>query len=124
MVKLLLLIGGVNPNSKDADGETPLLAAAAKGHEAVVKLLVAINGIDLNSKDNDGMTPLSWAVAYKHEAVVKLLVTTDGVDPDYKVDSYAVIWRSSVKIPAPSLTLVVHLFENFMSSVLLQILWE
>lgn len=104
VVKLLLLIGGVNQNSKDDDGETPLLAAAAKGHEAVVKLLVAMNGIDLNSKDNDGMTPLSWAVAYKHEAVVKLLVTTDGVDPDYKVDSYAVIWRSSVKIPAPSFT--------------------
>jgi ankyrin repeat protein len=69
-----LLKNGHHPDSKDTYGRTPLLWAAANGHEAVVKLLVE-KGAELECKDkNYGQTPLSWAAANGHEAVVKLLV--------------------------------------------------
>ena len=87
MVKLLLAKDGVDPDSKDSVGRTPLWWAAENGHEAVVKLLLAKDGVDPDSKDSFGRTPLSWAAANGHEAVVKLLLAKDGVDPDSK-DSF------------------------------------
>jgi ankyrin repeat protein len=39
VVKLLLAQDGVDPDSKDTSGRTPLSWAAENGHEAVVKLL-------------------------------------------------------------------------------------
>jgi ankyrin repeat protein len=39
VVKLLLAQDGVDPDSKDKYGRTPLWWAAGNGHEAVVKLL-------------------------------------------------------------------------------------
>jgi ankyrin repeat protein len=39
MVRLLLTRDGVDPDSKDVYGQTPLSWAATNGHEAVVKLL-------------------------------------------------------------------------------------
>lgn len=38
-MRLLLAKDGVNANSMDNDGQTPLSRAIANGHEAVVKLL-------------------------------------------------------------------------------------
>ena len=74
MVKLLLAKDGVDPDSKDVWGRTPLSCAAERGHEAVVKLLLAEDGVDPDSKDSIwGRTPLSYAAAGGHEAVVKLL---------------------------------------------------
>ena len=57
----------------DDNGQTPLLHAIEKGHQAVVKLLLE-NGAELESKDKNGGTPLSWAAESGHEAVVKLLL--------------------------------------------------
>ena len=37
---MLLAKDGVDPDSKDKDGQTPLLWAAEKRHEVVVKLLL------------------------------------------------------------------------------------
>jgi ankyrin repeat protein len=42
---------GIDLNSKDNDGRTPLSWALRNGYEAVMKLLLAKVGIDLNSKD-------------------------------------------------------------------------
>ena len=39
VVKLLLAREGVDPDSKDGSGQTPLSWAAEKGHEAVVRLV-------------------------------------------------------------------------------------
>ncbi|KAL2004632.1 hypothetical protein VTN00DRAFT_3368, partial [Thermoascus crustaceus] len=69
---------GVDPNSKDNTGRTPLSWAASHGQGAVVQLLLE-KGVDPDSKDEDGRTPLSWAAYYGHEAVVKLLLEK-GVD--------------------------------------------
>ena len=72
-MKLLVVTAGVDADSKDKDGRTPLSWAAAGGHEAVVKLLVATAGVDADSKDESGQTPLSHAAYGGREAVVKLL---------------------------------------------------
>ena len=58
MVKLLLAEDGVDPDSEDNYGQTPLSRAVEKGHKAVVKLLLAEDGVDPDSKDRYGQTSL------------------------------------------------------------------
>ncbi|KAH0538232.1 hypothetical protein FGG08_005151 [Glutinoglossum americanum] len=84
VVKLLLVMDGVNPNPKGTDGRTPLSWAAEKGHETIVKLLLETDKVDVDSKDNSGRTPLSWAAEEGHEAIVKLLLKTGKVNIDSK----------------------------------------
>ncbi|KAJ5346225.1 ankyrin repeat-containing protein [Penicillium brevicompactum] len=60
-------------DSKDSNGETPLLAAAQYGHEAVVKLLLATDDVDAYLKDSNGWTPLLRAAQEGYKAVVELL---------------------------------------------------
>ena len=53
---------------------TPLLAAAEKGHEAVMTRLIAA-GADVNKAwTNDGATPLYMAAWRGHDAVVARLI--------------------------------------------------
>jgi hypothetical protein len=59
--KLLLANNGVDSNSKDDRGWTPLSSAAWGGHEAVVTLLLDTDGVDVDIKDNKGRTPLFLA---------------------------------------------------------------
>jgi ankyrin repeat protein len=66
MVKLLLE-KGVELESKEEHGWTPLSCAAMNGHETVVKLLLK-KGAELESKDERGQTPLSKAAENGHEA--------------------------------------------------------
>jgi hypothetical protein len=72
VVKLLLITGKVDADSKDKDGRSPLSWAPENGHEAVVKLLLNRGKVDVNSKDKDGRSPLSWTAASGHDAVAKL----------------------------------------------------
>jgi ankyrin repeat protein len=84
VVKLLLATNGVELDSKDNTGRTPLAWASDNGHEVVVKLLLAKDGVDPDLENKYGRTPLSWAAANGHEAVVKLLLESHGIDPDPK----------------------------------------
>ncbi|KAJ5519855.1 hypothetical protein N7463_000308 [Penicillium fimorum] len=62
VVNLLLETGHVNADSKiSSHGETPLLAAARHGHEAVVKRLLE------TGRDSRDWTPLSSASSRCHE---------------------------------------------------------
>jgi ankyrin repeat protein len=79
----VLLKGKHDANTKDTYDRTPLLLAAANGHQAAVKLLVD-KGADLESKDEEyGRAPLSWATENGHQAVLRLLVD-EGADLESK----------------------------------------
>jgi ankyrin repeat protein len=73
IVRLLLEREGVDADSKDSDGGTPLSRAAFNGHEAVVRLLLE-KGADITAKDGRGVTALHLAAATGHEAVMRLLL--------------------------------------------------
>ncbi|KAH7215370.1 ankyrin repeat-containing domain protein [Fusarium oxysporum] len=64
---------GINIDSKDSDGRTPLLLDAAHRHKAVVRLLLDRGAHTEVADKIEGRTPLSYAVDNGHEAVVRLL---------------------------------------------------
>ena len=69
-------------NVVDANGDTPLIHAAWKGHSDIVKLLLN-HGADVNHRDNAGQTALHLATGYKHNNIVKLLID-NGADVNAK----------------------------------------
>lgn len=65
-----LLAAGVDPNSKDYDGRTPLHLAAVEGRQPVVSLLLSHNA-STDSVDRFGKTPLDEAE--KHPDIATLI---------------------------------------------------
>ena len=64
-------------------GQTPLVWAAERSHEAVVRMLLERNDTNPNKADTQyGRTPLSWAARSGHEAVVRMLLERSDVDPN------------------------------------------
>jgi ankyrin repeat protein len=96
----LFLTAGMNPNVKDNQGITPLIAAAGAGREETVKLLLE-KGADLNAQNPErvitkgkkrpkkitryGGTPLIHAVRGGHTGTV-LLLLDKGSDPNIMDD--------------------------------------
>src|SRR5688500_2590820 len=69
-----LLAAGTTADARlTHDGETPLMRAAARGHEEVARVLLDA-GADASAQRGDGFTPLILAVFFGHEGVVRLLV--------------------------------------------------
>ena len=67
------LDAGVDANSKTRSANTPLHAAAYRGHTEVVELLVA-HRADVNARDVRGWIPLHAAVDQGHTQVAELLI--------------------------------------------------
>lgn len=75
-----LLAKGANPNLRDNNGNSPLMAAAQIGFpEAITTLAQA--GADVNLANNGGETPLIIAVQRRDLANVRLLLAA-GANPD------------------------------------------
>lgn len=70
LVESYLNSGNFSPNSKDANGYTPVHAAASYGNIDLLKLLISRGG-DINIQDEEGDTPLHHVEAVN---VAKLLV--------------------------------------------------
>ncbi|KAK4104683.1 hypothetical protein N658DRAFT_556519 [Parathielavia hyrcaniae] len=66
---------------------TPLLWAAAAGHEAIVKLLLSTGRVDVDSRGISDFTSLWWAAEIGHEGICKLLLRTGNVDVDSRNDN-------------------------------------
>jgi hypothetical protein len=81
-----ILSTGINPNAKNSDGQTALMAAAAGGHievaNALLELLTAQRGIpygaperlEVNETDSRGETALMKAAEHGHADVVQALL--------------------------------------------------
>ena len=76
------LAAGMDVNTKDGYGATPLLYAAEYGYNDVAELLIT-NGADVNARYNDGLTALHAAVLYGSNEIVKLLID-QGADVNTK----------------------------------------
>lgn len=72
IARLLLEREGVEMDSKDRDGRTPLSWAVEEGYVEVVQMLLE-KGAEVDSKDSKGRTSLSWAAAYGRGEVMQLL---------------------------------------------------
>lgn len=82
-IKLLSTTGDTVYDAKDHDGWTPLLRAAANGHDKFVQQFVNTNAVDVNVQDPVYLqSPLSWATERGHEAVVRRLLAHSDVDSD------------------------------------------
>lgn len=74
-----LLKYGANPNSPDANGETPLHLAAMANHLDTVRLLLQ-HGANPNPRDRFGSTPLMYGALNSPELLEALL--SHGADPN------------------------------------------
>lgn len=70
---LLFLESGVDINTRDEHGWTPLMISTFNGRKEVALLLIR-SGADVNAKDTAGYGPLHWAAFNGFSEVVKLLV--------------------------------------------------
>ncbi|KAF3003576.1 hypothetical protein E8E13_006533 [Curvularia kusanoi] len=64
----------VNPNFRDAEGQTPLLRAAKRGDGCILKLLLDTGKVGVNPQDRWGRTPLALASQDGHITIVQLLI--------------------------------------------------
>ena len=69
IAQLLVDAGEAKIESTDSEGQTPLLLAAMRGHEAVVKLLL-VAGAAADTRNRLGKTPLFLAAARGCDALV------------------------------------------------------
>ena len=70
-------------NARDNASCTPLIWAAARGHEEIVKMLLErgdANPVLADSTCNQ--TPLIWADRERHQGVIKLLLEREAVNPN------------------------------------------
>lgn len=75
----LLLKAGANPNRRDFDRTTPLIAAVRPTQLQLVRMLVDA-GAEINVSNRDGDTPLTNAAAWGADDVVRYLLER-GADP-------------------------------------------
>ena len=86
-MKLLLERVGIDPNSLDENGRTPLSFAAEKENNVAVRPLLERKDLDLDSTDSNDQTPLSFTATEGHEGAVKLLPEQRDVDPNSSVNN-------------------------------------
>lgn len=67
------LAHGVDPDTRDERGMTPLHQAATYDDVAVAEVLIAA-GADLNARDRRGDAPLAWACVFGAAEMVELLL--------------------------------------------------
>ena len=74
-------VSQTNVNSKDEDGQTPLICSCQSADTRIAELLLN-HGADVRIADSHGMTALHWAsFKAKQPQLVELLIRS-GADPD------------------------------------------
>lgn len=75
-----LLDAGARADARGANGITPLVHAASKGHAEVVRMLLQVGRADANVADAEGITPLMHAAHAGHAKAAEILLRTGGAD--------------------------------------------
>src|SRR3954469_22650207 len=75
LVDQLISCGGIDINSINSDGDTPLHIAVSNVDVKMIRTLLASNLVQLNSKDSKGRTPLFLAVSLKQLEVITILLS-------------------------------------------------
>jgi ankyrin repeat protein len=70
---VLFLSSGIDINTRDERGWTPLMISTFNGKEEVASLLIR-SGADVHAKDTAGYGPLHWAAFNGYSNVIKLLL--------------------------------------------------
>ncbi|MDD5181510.1 MAG: ankyrin repeat domain-containing protein [Gallionellaceae bacterium] len=70
---VLFMSCGVDVNTSDERGWTPLMISSFNGNEEVAELLIR-NGADVHTKDNGGYGPMHWAAYNGYYKVIRLLL--------------------------------------------------
>ncbi len=90
-----LIEAGIDPNTTDDFGRTPLMLASRDDHFGIVKYLLKIEGVKPNLQDNDGFTALIFATIEEFENIVKLLLEHNA-DPNLQNnDGFAALIMAS-----------------------------
>lgn len=69
----LFLAAGMRPDAADSAGRTPLINAAAKGHDEISRKLLT-RGADVNARDRAGSTPLMESAQGDHRETTRVLL--------------------------------------------------
>ncbi|RPA99058.1 ankyrin, partial [Choiromyces venosus 120613-1] len=69
-----LLRSGIEADSRDFWGRTPLAIAAREGRTDIVEMLLKVDGVNVNSRCCEGRTPFMFAALTGHADVVRLLL--------------------------------------------------
>lgn len=78
-VRLLVQHPGIQVNSCNEDGETPL--ALARSEETLLELLI-VKGLEINKRNEDGETELMVAAEVGWETAVEVMLRYPGIDPN------------------------------------------
>ena len=81
---------GIDQNTGDRNGNTPLMIAAAKGQERMVEVLLSA-GADANLADRSGFTPLMQAAEKGSAHAVKALLDA-GADLNPKEENWRTVY--------------------------------
>lgn len=72
-----------NPNQKDKNGKTPLMAAIKNGNDWEIRSLLK-SGADVNAKDNEGWSALMYAIRYQNNLEFVNILIQNGADVNSK----------------------------------------
>ena len=81
-MKILLGQQDVDPEGRGDFDDTPLIATASSGHEAIVEILLGLEEVNPDKQGDYCRTPLSSAAENAHEGVVKIILGRVEVDPN------------------------------------------
>lgn len=71
-----LLVDGANINTKDSNGDTPLLLALQKGFSGIAQKLIQKQA-DVNISNQNGDTPLIWAIVHRLPEIARIIILKD-----------------------------------------------
>ncbi|KAF4434806.1 hypothetical protein F53441_13645 [Fusarium austroafricanum] len=75
---------GVDINTRDNHGHTPLHAAGMTGNRAAARALLRVSGIEVSPKDENGFTPLDWASVNGYDDIAAAMEACGGAhSPDW-----------------------------------------